>query len=48
MALRRLYFSKKSALATRDYSPPPIGFPWLAAVEATLPISAAFSKKVAI
>jgi retron-type reverse transcriptase len=26
-----LHFSKKSALATRDYSPPPIGYPWLAA-----------------
>ncbi|MDM8563592.1 hypothetical protein QUF54_09585 [Candidatus Marithioploca araucensis] len=27
MALRRLALFKKSALATRDYSSPPIGFP---------------------
>jgi hypothetical protein len=27
MALRRLAFFKKNALATRDYSSPPIGFP---------------------
>jgi hypothetical protein len=33
MALRRLALFKKSALATRDYSPPPIGSPWLAAFE---------------